>query len=184
MGQHFAKEAKNKNGLDQQFMNIGKNQQQLYKGLRRNLSDLFRIYKEYENSGKASSKMTALKKYRLVRKSLQKDFENDADMARYIRRLPNMWILIPYAIEVMLLLSIIGVYFVNQIYLKIFIGVFLGRLGDAIYFFTSLLFALIYMLLFHKRVRTHNALIENLSQIWHIVEKETKKINVTNTNQQ
>ena len=155
---------------------VGRCQQKLYKEIQSNLNKWFRSYNEYKNSSKVFLTMATLKKYRLIKKSLQKDFENDAGMARHIRRLPNIWILMPYAVEIMLLLSMFGVQFINQRYLKIFTGVLLRFRGgefDAIYFFTSILFVFIYILLFHKRVETHNALIENLSQIWYIVEKKT-----------
>ena len=163
MGKHYS---------DRQNKLITKHQQrQSYQELWKDLRAWFGLYYEYVKSDKIFLNKTILRKYKLILKFLKKDFRDDAEMVKHIKRLPPIWILKPWRIEIIIILCFIVFGFANCYCFKIYIGIEWGRGGlkyDLIYAYSNFILSFIYIYMFHRRVKALVALRENLSCIWGI----------------
>lgn len=143
-----------------------------YKKLSEDLNEWFSIYREGTNSPSMIS-IIALRKYRLILKSLKKDFGNDPDMAKYIKKLPRAWMITPKLIEIVLVFCIILIilfFITNELFFKIHTGILIsdrfgGGKSDIIYMIMAILLAFVLILLLRKRIRVYIVLEENLLQI-------------------
>jgi len=140
-----------------------------YKDIWENLNEWFALYYEYVKSKKIFFNKAMLRKYKLIRKILKRDFGNDMDLKEYIKKLPSPWILKPWVFERIAALCFILFNFGNNYIFNIYIGVeLIGRVRgtfDVIYIYINILISVIYLYMFHRREKAFIAIKENLLQI-------------------
>jgi hypothetical protein len=95
-------------------------------------------------------------KYKIIYNILKNDFKGDADLSYYGQLLPKYWELISLPVTVIMVISYFIFCTINDLYLKIEFGIKIYR-HDAVYFFTGILWAIIYICW----LKRHNEHISN-----------------------
>jgi hypothetical protein len=151
-------------------------EKQKYKELSDMLTEWFKLLYNEKSKDSVFLNKTLCWKYIVIRKFLKKHFLHNADLKKHITKLPRVWLLSSWFVEILLATCYVLLCLVNKYFFKIYIGIIFtvkprGE-PDLIYTIFLTVFLVIYFILLPKRSKMYDSLKYTLLEIYNIVGKD------------